>query len=77
MSKRYSNLLISLMQTWYQNDANVEFAIYGNAEIYILQNTSKLVNEWQEFKYEMLSLKTKWAEFKKQLVSNQMKIKIP
>ena len=62
------------------DQSSSEFDVFGNEEILVLakqffpDSTDSLLNEWEDFKYEMLEIKTKLETLKRQLTANQLKL---
>ena len=68
-----------LMLLWFQ-----KIEIFGNKEVQIFKNhyykdnirkVEGLKNQWDDFKYEMVTLKKKWTSFKSQLKNNKNELK--
>ena len=56
------------------------FLFYGNEEIKLsmehYETNKVLIEQWNEFRLEMLNLRKKWYSFKQQIVSNNPKLKV-
>ena len=66
------------------NSTSDEFAIYGTDEIEVskkhyydnkLKTGELLINQWEDFRYELVSLKKKWVSFKENLKANKLPCK--
>ena len=88
---RFPTEIINVLEALYIFDAGMvleeeskEFEVFGNAEVQIFKNhcykdnTEKaegLEHQWDDFKYEMVTLKKKWISFKSQLRNNKTELK--
>ena len=64
---------------------SLSFKIYGQAEMKILGNhyhkeapekRKELLEQWEEFKLDLLDLKGKWIQFTDNVEGNKMKLKV-
>ena len=57
-----------------------EFHVFGKDEILVLAKqffpdaTDSVLNEWEDFRYDMLEMKTKFETLKRQLMANKLKL---
>ena len=88
---RFPTKMINVLEAFHIFDACVvpeeeskKFEVFGNTEVQILKNyyyknnikkAKSLKHQWNDFKYEMATLKKKWFSFKSQLKSNKTELK--
>ena len=88
---RFPTKMINVLEAFHIFDARVvpeeeskKFEVFGNKEVQILKNyyyknnikkAKSLKHQWNDFKYEMATLKKKWFSFKSQLKSNKTELK--
>ena len=60
------------------NRDSQQFIVFGNDEIATLKShfgtSEEVVEQWDNFRFEMLRLRKKWFVFKDQLKSNKIKL---
>ena len=61
------------------DSASQQFSVYGYEEMQVLKEhygTENEVEQWEEFRFEMVNLRKKWFNFKSQIEGNCMKLKV-
>ena len=88
---RFPTQIINVLEAFHIFDAVMvpeeegeEFEIFGNKAVQIFKNhyykdnirkVGGVKNQWDDFKYEMVTLKKKWTSFKSQLKNNKNELK--
>ena len=61
------------------------FKVYGQAEMKVLgrhyhkdspEKSKELLEQWEDFKFDLVNLKVKWQQFKENIEGNNMKLKV-